>query len=145
MKTRNGKRGLAWLCIAIVLLTGKMDVSAQVDITSPSAILIEASTGEVIFEKDADTRRSPASITKIMTLLLTFEAIEAGKINLTDQVLVSEHASSMGGSQVFLAEGEKQSLDTMIKCIVISFRQRCFGGSGGACGRVRGRLCGFDE
>ncbi|MBP3350921.1 MAG: D-alanyl-D-alanine carboxypeptidase [Lachnospiraceae bacterium] len=120
MKTRNGKRGLAWLCIAIVLLTGKMDVSAQVDITSPSAILIEASTGEVIFEKDADTRRSPASITKIMTLLLTFEAIEAGKINLTDQVLVSEHASSMGGSQVFLAEGEKQSLDTMIKCIVIS-------------------------
>ena len=120
MKTRNGKRGLAWLCIAIVLLTGKMDVSAQVDITSPSAILIEASTGEVIFEKDADTRRSPASITKIMTLLLTFEAIEAGKINLTDLVLVSEHASSMGGSQVFLAEGEKQSLDTMIKCIVIS-------------------------
>ena len=120
MKTRNGKRGLAWLCIAIVLLTGKMDVSAQVDITSPSAILIEASTGEVIFEKDADARRSPASITKIMTLLLTFEAIEEGKINLTDQVLVSEHASSMGGSQVFLAEGEKQSLDTMIKCIVIS-------------------------
>ena len=54
MKTRNGKRGLAWLCIAIVLLTGKLDVSAQVDITSPSAILIEASTGEVIFEKDAD-------------------------------------------------------------------------------------------
>lgn len=120
MKTRKGKKGLAWLCIAIILLTGKMDVSAQVDITSPSAILMEVSTGEVIMEKDADVRRSPASITKIMTLLLTFEAIEAGKISLTDQVLVSEHASSMGGSQVFLAEGEKQSLDTMIKCIVIS-------------------------
>ena len=120
MKTRKGKRGLAWLCIAIILLTGKMEVSAQVEITSPSAILMEASTGEVILEKDADVRRSPASITKIMTLLLTFEAIEEGKISLTDEVLTSEHASSMGGSQVFLAEGEKQSLDTMIKCIVIS-------------------------
>ncbi len=120
MKTKKGKRGLAWLCIAIILLTGKMEVSAQVDITSPSAILMEVSTGEVILEKDADERRSPASITKIMTLLLTFEAIEDGKISLTDEVLVSEYASSMGGSQVFLAEGEKQSLDTMIKCIVIS-------------------------
>ena len=120
MKTKKGKKGLAWLCIAIMLLTGKMEVSAQVDITSPSAILMEASTGEVILEKDADAKRSPASITKVMTLLLTFEAIEEGKVSLTDEVLVSEHASSMGGSQVFLAEGEKQSLDTMIKCIVIS-------------------------
>jgi len=120
MKARKGKKGLAWLCIAIILLTGKMEVSAQVEITSPSAILMEVSTGEVILEKDADARRSPASITKIMTLLLTFEAIEEGKISLADQVLVSEHASSMGGSQVYLAEGEKQSLDTMIKCIVIS-------------------------
>lgn len=120
MKTKKGEKGLAWLCIAIMLLTGKMEVSAQVDITSPSAILMEASTGEVILEKDADAKRSPASITKVMTLLLTFEAIEEGKVSLTDEVLVSEHASSMGGSQVFLAEGEKQSLDTMIKCIVIS-------------------------
>ncbi len=111
---------MAWLCLAIILLTGKMEVSAQVELTSPSAILIEASTGEVILEKNADERRSPASITKIMTLLLTFEAIEEGKVSLTDEVLVSEHASSMGGSQVFLAEGEKQTLETMIKCIVIS-------------------------
>lgn len=95
-------------------------VSAQVEITSPSAILIEASTGEVIFEQNPDERRSPASITKIMTILLTFEALESGKVNLTDEVLTSQHASSMGGSQVFLAEGEKQSLDTMIKCIMIS-------------------------
>ncbi len=111
---------MAWLCVAMILLTGRMEVSAQVEISSPSAILMEASTGEVILEKDADVKRSPASITKVMTLLLTFEALEEGKVSLSDEVLVSEHASSMGGSQVFLAEGEKQSLDTMIKCIVIS-------------------------
>lgn len=111
---------MAWLCVAIILLTGKLEVSAQVEISAPSAILVEASTGEVILEKDADAKRSPASITKVMTLLLTFEAMDAGKVSLTDEVLTSEHASSMGGSQVFLAEGEKQSLDTMIKCIVIS-------------------------
>ncbi len=104
----------------LVLLTQVLPVQAQVEVTSPSAILIEASTGEVIFEKNADEKRSPASITKIMTLLLTFEAIEEGKVALSDQVLTSEYASSMGGSQVFLAEGEQQTLDTMIKCIVIS-------------------------
>lgn len=104
----------------LVLLTQVLPVQAQVEVTSPSAILIEASTGEVIFEKNADEKRSPASITKIMTLLLTFEAIEEGKVALSDQVLTSEYASSMGGSQVYLAEGEQQTLDTMIKCIVIS-------------------------
>ena len=113
-------RILTWICALAVLVIGVLPVQAQVEITSPAAILIEASTGEVIFEKNADERRSPASITKIMTLLLTFEALEEGKITLEDEVLVSEHASSMGGSQVYLAEGEKQTLNTMIKCIVIS-------------------------
>lgn len=120
MMWKKGKRGFAWLCVVLVLMTGKLEVAGQVEITSPVAILIEASTGEVILEKNADERRSPASITKIMTLLLTFEALKEGEISLTDQVLTSEHASSMGGSQVYLAEGEKQSLDTMIKCIVIA-------------------------
>lgn len=109
-----------WLCIICVLFVQVLPVQAQVDVTSPSAILVEASTGEVIFEKNPDERRSPASITKIMTLLLTFEAIADGKAALADQVLVSAHASGMGGSQVYLAEGEQQTLETMIKCIVIS-------------------------
>ena len=90
------------------------------ELTSPSVILIEASTGQVIYEKNATERRSPASITKIMTLLLTFEALENGKIALNDSVLTSEHAASMGGSQVFLEEGETQNLETMIKCIVVA-------------------------
>ena len=77
-------------------------------------------SGKIIYEKDASQRRSPASITKIMTLLLTFEALEKGKAKLTDEVPVSEYASSMGGSQVYLAEGEIQTLETMIKCIAVS-------------------------
>lgn len=91
-----------------------------VELSSPSAILIEASTGKVIFEKNPDEVRSPASITKIMTLLLTFEAIEKGKIHLTDEVSTSAYAKSMGGSQVFLEEGEIQTVETLIKCIVIA-------------------------
>ena len=118
MKKR--KRVIIWLCILIITLLPRMDVVAAVDISAPSAILIEASTGEVIFEQNADERRSPASITKIMTLLLTFEQLEEGKITLSDEVLTSEYASSMGGSQVYLAEGEKQTLETMLKCIIIS-------------------------
>lgn len=99
-----------------------MPVQAQaaVNISAPSAILIEASTGQVIYELNATERRSPASITKIMTLLLTFEELEKGKIALEDEVITSAHAKSMGGSQVFLEEGEIQTLETMIKCIAVA-------------------------
>ena len=95
-------------------------VNAEVAISSPSVILIESSTGQIIYELNSKEHRSPASITKIMTLLLTFEALEKGKVSLTDQVITSEYASSMGGSQVFLAQGEIQTLDTMIKCIAVA-------------------------
>ncbi len=94
--------------------------SASVSLETPSAILMEASTGTVLFEKNADEMRSPASITKIMTLLLTFEAIEKGRIRLEDEVLTSAYAKSMGGSQVFLDEGEVQTVDTLIKCITVA-------------------------
>jgi D-alanyl-D-alanine carboxypeptidase (penicillin-binding protein 5/6) len=92
----------------------------KVDITSTAAVLIEGSTGTIILDKNKDERLRPASITKIMTLLLIFEAINAGQISLTDEVSVSEHAASMGGSQVFLEPNETQSVDTMIKCISIA-------------------------
>ena len=91
--------------------------STGLELESPSAILMEASTGQVIYEKDADVSVHPASITKIMTLILIFDAIKEGKIKLEDEVTVSEYAASMGGSQVFLEAGEKQTVDTMIKCI----------------------------
>lgn len=100
--------------------TENAGASASVEIAAPSAILLEASTGGVIFEKDAEVRRSPASITKIMTLLLIFENLEKGNIRLGDEVTTSAHAKSMGGSQVFLEEGEVQTVDTLIKCIAVA-------------------------
>lgn len=89
-------------------------------IQAPSGILMEAQTGTVIYQKDQDTRRSPASITKIMTLILIFDALEKGSLKMDDTVTTSAYAKSMGGSQVFLEEGETQTVETMIKCIVIA-------------------------
>lgn len=94
--------------------------AAGPDITAPSAIMIEASTGQVIYEKNAQEKRSPASITKIMTLLVIFDYIHNGKVKLGDEVRTSAHAQSMGGSQVFLEEGEIQTLETLIKCITVA-------------------------
>ncbi|MDO5389494.1 MAG: D-alanyl-D-alanine carboxypeptidase family protein [Eubacteriales bacterium] len=87
---------------------------------SPHGVLMEAATGEIIYEKEKDVRISPASITKIMTLLLIFEELDQGNLSLEEEVTTSAYAKSMGGSQVFLEEGEKQTVETMIKCIVIA-------------------------
>lgn len=114
------KRFLVFLLCMTLILGNVLPVRAATEITAPSAILLEASTGQVIYEKNATERRSPASITKIMTLLLIFEALSEGKVSLQDEVVTSAHAKSMGGSQVFLEEGETQTLETMIKCIVIA-------------------------
>lgn len=114
------KRIIAFILSFVLFCTEGTTVLANVAVSSPSVILVEASTGKIIYEENSTEIRTPASITKIMTLLLTFEHIKAGKIKLEDQVLTSAHASSMGGSQVYLAEGEMQTLDTMIKCITVA-------------------------
>ncbi len=92
----------------------------SIGITAPSAVLMEASTGTVVLEKNSHEKLHPASVTKIMTLLLIFDAVSQGKIRLEDTVTTSAYAASMGGSQVFLEEGETQSVDTMIKCISVA-------------------------
>lgn len=115
-----GKRVLAVFLTVVLWGSVSLQVCAEPTVSAPSVILMESSTGQIIYELNATERRSPASITKIMTLLLTFEAMDQGKVSLTDSVLTSEHASSMGGSQVFLAQGETQTLETMIKCIVVA-------------------------
>lgn len=128
-KRSNKKRTIASKLLSIVLsflsifslcFISCIPVHAAPDITSPSYIVMEASTGRVICEENANEKRSPASITKIMTLLVTFDQIEKGRVHLTDQVVTSAYAKSMGGSQVFLEEGEIQSLETLIKCIAIA-------------------------
>ena len=112
------------LCLSFFMFfSGNIYVYAEnqsLEINAPSAILMEAKTGTVIFEKNPDEIRSPASITKIMTMLLAFEALKEGKISLQDEVVTSAHAKSMGGSQVFLEEGEIQTVDTLLKCIAVA-------------------------
>ena len=94
--------------------------STRFQSAAPNAILMESTTGTILYEKDADKEKPPASVTKVMTLLLIFEALSKKQIALNDTVTVSEHAASMGGSQVFLEPGETQTVDTMIKCIAVS-------------------------
>lgn len=94
--------------------------TSGLDPAARSALLMEASTGTIIYEKNADERLRPASVTKIMTLLLIFEALEKNQFTLDDVVTVSEHAASMGGSQVYLEPGETQTVNDMIKCISIA-------------------------
>ena len=94
--------------------------TADFDVHCAAAILVDEDSGTVLYEKNADARRPIASITKVMTLLLTFEALEAGKISLDDFVPVSEHAYHMGGSQIWLEPGEEMTLNDMLKAICIS-------------------------
>ena len=131
---KNRKRIFTWILLFTVSIQvfwwDGISVSAEpAAIEAPSAVLLESSTGKVIFEQNARERRSPASITKIMTLLLTFEALDQGKIKLEDPVTVSAYASSMGGSRY--PGGERGTdlgdHDQMYCC---SFWQRCQCGGG---------------
>ena len=94
--------------------------NSPLNITAKAAVLIENNSGRILFEKKKDEELIPASITKIMTLLLIFEALEQKKITLEDSVSVSEYAAQMGGSQVYLEPGETQTVNDMIKCISIA-------------------------
>lgn len=97
------------------------DTSADdLSLECASAVLLEPVSGRVIYEKNKDAKMPPASVTKVMTMLLIMESIDQKKIQYTDVVPVSAHAASMGGSQVFLEEGETQTVDTMLKCIAVS-------------------------
>lgn len=107
-------------------------------IDAPSGILVEAGTGEILFEKDAHTHLPPASVTKIMTMLLIVEALDDGRITLDDTVTVSEHAASMGGSQVYLAPNERMSVHEMLKSIAVA-------SANDACVAMAEHLCGSEE
>ena len=108
------------LFLTIIACISKVNADDVFAPSSKSAILIEASTGEILYEKNANERLKPASMTKMMTLLLTFEAIERGDLKLSDEVIVSVNASGMGGSQILLETGEKMTVDNLIKGVAIA-------------------------
>ena len=115
------------MAISLISVTGYTEPAQQVDtnvstqlINAKSGILMEASTGEVLYEQNANERLQIASVTKVMTMLLIMEAIDSGKISLDDMVTTSEYAASMGGSQVFLEVGEQMSVNDMLKAIAVA-------------------------
>lgn len=119
---------LLLLLCALPLTTYATEISASdtesagsaPSVTSPSALLMDAATGTILYEKNSTEERPLASVTKIMTLLLIFQALEAGQIHFEDTVTISEHAASMGGSQVYLEPNETQTVETLIKCITVA-------------------------
>ncbi|KPU28112.1 D-alanyl-D-alanine carboxypeptidase [Caloranaerobacter sp. TR13] len=105
------------ITLVLILNTLVVFADSNFDIQAKSAILIDASTGKVIYEKNPHEKLAPASITKIMVLLLAMEALESNKIKLDDKVVISDNASNMGGSQIYLEEGEEQTVEDLIKAI----------------------------
>ena len=118
----KGKRITACLLAAvtaIVSFSGRVQALSDSELPAPSAVLMEASTGKVLYEKNAHEQRPCASITKVMTLLLVMEGLDSGQIHLEDMVTASEHAASMGGSDIWLEPGETMSVDDLLKATVI--------------------------
>lgn len=113
---------LLLLCGVLLIIFAVPAFAAQgeeLTLAAPAAVLMEASTGEVLYEKEAHTQRPCASITKVMTLCLTFDAIESGQLSLIDTLTASAHAASMGGSDIWLKEGEQMTVDDLLKATVI--------------------------
>ena len=115
------KRGIALLCAALLLTTG----ARAVEVSAPSAILMEKETGTVLFAKDEHKQLEPASVTKVMTLLLTMEAVDSGQLKYDDMVTASAHACSMGGSQIWLKENEQLSVSDMLKAVCVVSANDC--------------------
>lgn len=108
--------------ILFIMLLFEVIYASEIDLAknAKSAILVESTTGKIIFEKNKDEKRSPASMTKIMTLLLTMESIDSGKLSFSDKVNVSKNASGMGGTQIFIEEGSSVDVLTLVKGISIA-------------------------
>lgn len=127
------------LTLSIVPLFSQKAYAVTEDtITAPSAVLMEASSGKVLFEKNPHEQRPCASITKVMTMLLVCEAIDNGKLSLDDTITASAHAASMGGSDIWLEEGETMSADDMIKATVVA-------SANDAAVALAEHLCGSEE
>ena len=120
------QRILSVLLVGLLLLSAAPTAyAAGPEIAAPSAVLMDAATGTILYEKNAHEKLAPASVTKVMTLLLVMEALESGRISWGDTVTASEHAAGKGGSQVYLEAGEQMSMDEMLKSVVVSSANDC--------------------
>ena len=115
------KRFLTALCAAMMLTVS----AGALEVSAPSALLMEKETGTVLYEKDAHAKLEPASVTKVMTLLLTMEAIDAGQLSYDTVITASAHACSMGGSQIWLEENEQMTVDDMLKAVCVVSANDC--------------------
>lgn len=113
------KKYLAAALTACLFITPAMAVTGSPDVTAPSVLLMEKSTGTILYEQDSHTQYEPASVTKIMTLLLVFEALDAGAITLDQMTTISAQAVSMGGSQIWLKENEQMSVQDLLKAVTV--------------------------
>ena len=114
------RRGLALLCAGVLAASSLPVLALEAEeVTAPAAVLMDAGTGTVLFEKNPHEQRACASVTKVMTLLLVFEALDSGKISLADEVTASAHAAGMGGSDIWLEAGEVMTVDELIRATVI--------------------------
>ena len=119
---------MIWMMVLLCLLPGLLPLNAgavELDTNGKSALLMDVATGTVLYEKNAHERLSPASVTKVMTMLLIMEAIDSGKIGWEDTVTASETAAAKGGSQIYLKVGETMSVADMVKSIAVSSANDC--------------------
>ena len=113
------------LALAMAGLLAAPAYAVPAEVTAPSAILMEKTTGKVLCEQNADAQYEPASVTKVMTLLLVMEAIDSGNLGWDDMVTASPHAISMGGSQIWLKENEQMSVRDMVKAVTVVSANDC--------------------
>lgn len=114
------KKFIATTLLLVLTLNSTAFSATAPAINAKASLLMEASTGKILSQQNSDTALPPASVTKVMTLLLIYDAVHNGKIKWTDNVTVSEHAASMGGSQIFLEPNEVQTVEVLTKSIAIA-------------------------
>lgn len=122
------KKRVFTFALALLLCLTPLDLRAravELEVPAPAAILMDRTTGTVLFERNADEKLAPASVTKVMTLLLVMEAIDSGKISWQDQVTASEAAAAKGGSQVYLKVGETMTVEEMVKSVAVASANDC--------------------
>lgn len=121
----KGIRRLLALGLFMAVLTPVQAAGAELSVAGKSAVLMDVATGTVLYESNANEPLAPASVTKIMTMLLIMEAVDSGSISMTDQVTASETAAAKGGSQIYLKAGETMSVSDMLKSIAVSSANDC--------------------